>query len=209
MSTRTIFLFHDCKVDLLNPSFETVSWDALAENLAKENRYIGGTPGVTYSVAEHISRGTVAIIDNAKDPLLAAYFSMHDTVEALLKDDPTPKKNAIAEIIQAHTGVLAPEILRCFDDLTERHDRAIHQAAGLAWPMHPEMAKRVKLWDLRMFVTEWRDLMGNIPHPDWQQYEGIEPLPDTIKPWAWEQAKNVLLNLWLRLLPALQQGRAA
>jgi hypothetical protein len=33
-----------------------------------------------------------------------------------------------------------------------------------------------------MFVTEWRDLRYNRPHPNWAPYSGIQPLVETVKP---------------------------
>jgi hypothetical protein len=35
-----------------------------------------------------------------------------------------------------------------------------------------------------MFVTEWRDLRYNRPHPNWAPYSGIQPLVETVKPRA-------------------------
>jgi hypothetical protein len=67
--------------------------------------------------------------------------------------------------------------------------------------MSQEIAAGVKKWDLIMFVTEWRDLMRDRPHPNWAPYSGIKPLADKIAPWDWRTAKRELLNRWRRLLP--------
>jgi hypothetical protein len=211
MSAATILTLANGRgIDLLAPKASDIDFDAFAEQLAKEKRYNGATPGEEYSVAEHLARGVDAILASTGDVELAAEFSLHDGPEGVLKDDTTPKKRAIAELCEQQFGVLAGHILAAFDLLTYRHDAAIHEAAGLPWPMRPEMAAAVKRWDLVMFVTEWRDLMGDIVHPNWAPYSGILPLRETIVPWRWETAKTALMNRWQRLLPALQEqkGRA-
>ena len=209
MSAATILtLCNGRGIDLLAPLASDIDFDSYAEQLAKEKRYNGATPGEEYSVAEHLCRGGDAILIRTADEILAAEFLIHDGPEGVLKDDTTPKKHAIAEMIERRCGVLAPKILECFAELTDIHDRAIHEAAGLAWPMPPHIAAEVKRMDLIMFVTEWRDLMGDRPHPNWAPYSGIQPLADRIVPWRWETAKRGLLDRWQRLLPALQ-ARAA
>jgi len=197
-------------ISLRNPTaadYSDFAWQA--EHLAKENRYNGATPGVIYSVAQHIAIGTGAILEATGDEELAAYFSLHDNPESALKDDTTPKKNAIAEIAQEKFGVLGTAVLASFNELTERHDAAVHEAAGLPWPISAELQAKIKFWDLTMFVTEWRDLMGNAPHPDWKKYKGIAPLTKTIVPYErWQEAANHVHVLWIRLLPTLKARRA-
>jgi uncharacterized protein len=146
-------------------------------------------------VAEHLARGVDAILAATGDVELAAYFSLHDGHEAILKDDTTPKKRALAELAEEKFGVLAAHVLDCFALLTYRPDVAIHEAAGLAWPMPPALVAQVKRWDLVMFVTKWRDLMGDRPHPNRAPYSGILPLRDVIAPWRWETAKTALWGL--------------
>jgi hypothetical protein len=51
-----------------------------------------------------------------------------------------------------------------------------------------------------MFVTEWRDLMGNQPHPDWAKYSGIPPLTEVIKPLEWNVARGSFLAMCGALL---------
>src|SRR4051794_15597738 len=177
MSAATILtLANGLGIDLLDPKASDIHWESYAEQLSKEKRYNGATPGEEYSVAEHMVRGVDAILLATGDVELAAEFSLHDVPEAALKDDTTPKKRAIAELSEQQFGVLASHIIAAFDLLTYRHDAAIHEAAGLPWPMRPELAVAVKRWDLVMFVTEWRDLMRDRPHPNWAPYSGILPL---------------------------------
>lgn len=205
MSNRTILTLANGKgIDLLNPRPEDVDWDAYAEHLAKENRYNGATPGIEYSVAEHLSRGMDAAQAAGESPLIVAHFGIHDGPEAVLRDDTTPKKYAIAELIERRCGILSADILKVLGELTEIHDAAIHAAAGLPWPMSAKVEARVKYWDLVMFVTEWRDVMMDAPHPNWAPYQQIQPLPERIRPWDWETAKRALLRRWRTWLPALR-----
>lgn len=209
MSAATILTLANLKgIDLRNPKASDIDFDSFAEHLAKENRFNGATPGLVYSVAEHLSRGVDAILAATGDQTLAAYFSTHDGHEGVLKDLTTPLKRAIAEECREKFGVLAEHVLCAINNLEYRHDCAIHEAAGLPWPMTSPMQLLVKHWDLVMFVTEWRDLMESAQHPNWQPYERIEPLRETIIPWHWQTAKRALLTRWRRLLPALQKVEA-
>lgn len=210
MSVRTMLkLANGSDIDLRAPTaadYADFSWNA--EHLAKEARFNGATPGIFYSVAQHMTIGATAILEETGDAEVAAYFALHDCPEAVLRDDTTPKKNALAEIAHERFGVLAEHIRAAYDELTDIHDRAIHEAAGLAWPTTNRIVAEVKIWDVRLFVTEWRDLMGNRPHPDWERYRDVMPLDRRIVPDAsWQQSANTLLVLWQRLLPALRGGR--
>ena len=189
-SLRTLLTLANGKsCDLRAPRVEDVDFDAMAEHLAKEARYNGSTPGAFYSVAEHSVRGVTAIFRETGDATLAAYFLLHDGHEALLKDDTTPKKAAIAAEAEAQFGVLGAHIIAAFDAVTDRHDAVIHAAAGLSWPPPDPVRAAIKHWDKRMFVTEWRDLMAGHDHPDWSPYVGIEALEQKIKPWSWGVAE--------------------
>ena len=55
MSARTILTLANGKgADLLNLRPEDVDFAAFAEHLAKEKRFNGATPGLEYSVADHL-----------------------------------------------------------------------------------------------------------------------------------------------------------
>lgn len=201
---RTILSLADLRsIDLVNPTaadYAPLSW--AAEHLAKENRYNGATPGLCYSVAQHLVEGCRAIIEESQDPIIAAYFSLHDVPEAVLKDDTTPKKHAIAAIAEQRFGVLAPAVLVAFDELTERHDRAIHEAAGLAWPPPRAIAAAVKHFDRVMLLTEWRDFMPGAFLPNREAYAGVLPLRRRLHALPhWSRAADQLVDLWCELLP--------
>lgn len=210
MSPRTILTLSNGKgIDLLDPQPADIDFAAIAEHLGKEARYNGATPDTQYSVAQHCALGADAILQAGGSEAEAAYFLLHDGHEATLKDDTTPKKHALAEIAQEQFGILADDIVNAFALLTYRHDVAIHAAAGLDWPMSSALQHTIKKFDVIMFVTEWRDLMHAVPHPNWAPYSGIQPLPYTIEPWPWPQARAGWLWRANKLLPALQRGGRA
>lgn len=206
MNPRTILtLANGRNVDLLNPrpeDFRNPAW--AAEHLAKENRYNGATPGVCYSVAQHLFEGVFAIMNQGADRTLAAYFSLHDFHESLFKDDTTPKKRALAAIAEARFGVLASAVTDAFDELTGQVDAAVHQAAGLPWPIPEEIARWVKHFDRVLLVTEWRDLMGGQPMPNAEAYADVKPLRCKIRPQKkWQTAERNLLLTWNEFVPQL------
>ena len=210
MTAATILTLSNGKgIDLTAPRAEDIDFAVIAEHLAKEKRYNGATPGVQYPVAQHCVIGADAAFADTKDIQLAGYFLLHDGAEAFLKDDTTPKKRAIAEIAASEFGILATEILTAFEMLTDRFDAAIHEAAGLAWPPEPSMRAAIKAYDLTMFVTEWRDLMGSIHHPNWEPYRNITPLPTTIAPWGWKQSAHAFRYRCRKYLPCFKGSTAA
>lgn len=202
MSARTTMTFaNGAGFDVLHPTKADIHWPSVAEHLAKENRYNGATPGVAYSVAEHSVRCADAALRMTEDRMLAAYLLVHDCHEgAGLKDIPTPTKRALAEVAKDF-GILADEVKNAFANLTDRHDVAIHAAAGLNWPVSVEMAAAIKRFDLILFRTEWRDLMHDGPHPDWEPYRNIEPLPEKIVPMPWQEAQARFIRRAEVLLP--------
>lgn len=191
-----------CSVDLLCPRIEDIRFCDIAEHLAKENRFLGATRDVVYSVAEHSVRGADALLAETDEPRYAAYFLLHDMHEAYLGDDPTPKKEALARLAEQQFGVLATSINAAFAALTERFDVAIHAAAGLEWPRPPEIERAVHRMDRVMLMTEWRDLKrGPMPFQTWD----LAPLYGRIEPWWWDRARDQFYERCRRWLPALQE----
>lgn len=206
MSAASILTLANGKgVDLLNVRAADIDFATLAEHLGKEKRFNGATPDVEYSVAQHLCIGTDAVLAQSGTETEAAYFLLHDCHEALWKDDPTPKKHAIAERIEEVCGVLAEEIIDVLAEIEREHNAAIHQAAGLPWPLPDITRRRIKAMDAIMFVTEWRDLMHDLPHPNWAPYSGIKPLKEKIDHvWTWAEARAGWMLRANRLLPAMR-----
>lgn len=211
---NTLFVTASGKtVDLYRPEAGQIDFGDIAEHLAKEARFNGGTPGAFYSVAQHLIFGSDWIVETPEvmpNPALrkraAAYFLAHDFHEYVLKDEVTPKKRAADRVAQEF-GAAAGSISDAFTRLVERHDAAIHEAAGLAWPPPKEMQSLVALIDKRILLTEWAALHGG--HDLIGDYAGIEPLPITIRPMPWEVAKEELLIRMQQLLPVFARAADA
>lgn len=193
-------------IDLYAPRAADISFAAVAEHLAKENRYNGATAGVCYSVAQHSVHCALAALDDGLGEQAAAYCLLHDAHEAYLKDDTTPKKRALARLAQEHFGVLGPVVEDTFKLLERRFDAAIHEAAGLAFPPPDDIAAAVHRIDRVLLVTEWRDFMAIPPPFDTQ---GAKPLHEWLGAWHWEVARDEFLCWCRALLPAFAGERAA
>jgi 5'-deoxynucleotidase YfbR-like HD superfamily hydrolase len=220
IASRSTFS-NGCGIDLQTPTAADIDFESIAEHLAKEPRFNGATRGKFYSVAEHCCRGADALLEETGNSTAAAYFLLHDAHEALLRDDTTPKKRAIAEIAAQMFGVLHEEILEAFAMLEMRLDQAIHAAAGLRFPIADVGTRRaVRAMDERMFVSEWRDLMkwqegmkgapmqvaGEqfVFHPEWDRYAQVQGVRTRIdQPWDWPTAKLAWLRRANALLPAM------
>lgn len=189
-------------IDLHAPKVEDIDFADIAEQLAKEARFNGATPGVFYPVAQHLVLGADFIQRMSKPA--AAYFLCHDFHEAYLKDDTTPKKRTLDKVAQSF-GTLSDAVSEAYAELTERFDKVIHEAAGLEWPMRDDMEHLVETVDRAILVTEWLQLRPDHPLP--KVYQGVDPLPIEVNPWDWEYAQWVLENRMRELLPALEATR--
>lgn len=209
MSADTILtMANGVGIDLLAVKPSDIDFVVLAEHVAKEKRFNGATPGVEYSVAQHMAIGAEAIIEAGYGLTAAGYFLVHDIPEAFWKDDPTPKKRAIAQRISERCGVTASAVLSVLAEIDSEHEAAVHRAAGLTWPIPEAMQKIVKRFDKIMFVTEWRDLMRGVRHPDFSPYADFPPLPRVIEPQPWVLARGGWLRLARRCLPAISSSAA-
>lgn len=208
MSAETILtLANGHGVDLNAVTSADVDFATWGEHVAKEARFNGATPDVVYYVGQHLCIGTDAMLRDGQTEA-APYFIVHDLPEAIWKDDPTPKKRTIAQRISQRCGVTSESVLGVLKEIDDEHERAVHEAAGLPWPIPECIHRVVKLYDVTMFVTEWRDLMHGIEHPNWGPYEDVPPLAETITPWPWRVARNEYIARCFKLLPSLKDKLA-
>lgn len=160
----------------------------IAEMLAKQNRFAGGTASCTYSVAQHS-----CLVSDHLPPEARLAGLLHDAHEAPLGDWITPFKNAIL----VYGGTIAMGALERleFDMAT-----AIHCAADHPWPLPDQIAKAVKQQDMAALATEKRDLMAEGTAANAQFWQGLgQPWKQTIKPWPWPKAAEQ----WLARLQTL------
>lgn len=151
---------------LVDPEPSDVYWPDVAYALAHINRF-GGHVGA-YSVAQH----SVLVAEQLR-PEWRAYGLLHDAHEAFLGDIPTPLKRLL-DARDSYNAVWA---------IANDIDRAVLRAAGLCYPVPSEIAEAVHVADIRVLMTERRDLMREPPHSWGVEYENVEPLPERIVPW--------------------------
>lgn len=201
------------EIDLVNPSPADVSFEDIAHHLAQNCRF-GGAVRETYTVAQHCVLGAKLCSSAAKP-----YFIAHDAHEYCAGDDTTPKKRAFPLVIHEMLGgdraqpsevsFFKQMVRRAFDEFENRHMRAVHEAAGLAWPVPPEIAREVKFVDRVMLLTEWRALMpGNVPEA-YRTLDGetVEARDMPILPWRFDQAKSEFFGACVSMLPVFQRKR--
>lgn len=207
--------------DLMAPTAAMVDLEHdVAEALAREPRFGGHVRSGPYSVAQHCVLGVDAILAETGSIATARAFLLHDAKEAFIKDQMTPLKAAFA----AHVGlVVAGEIgggraandnarqtgevifWRAFRALEDKVDAAIHAAAGHPWPLAPDIAARVKWWDLAMLAAERGDLLGAPPRP-WHPSVEIATRPRRlarITVWPWPKAADEWRRRLHQLFPHL------
>lgn len=185
--------------DLISPSPDDVNFEVdIAESLARLPRFTGHVRSGPYSVAQHCVEGAHAIMRETKRRDIAAAFLLHDAHEAYIGDLATPAAKALA----AYGGLIALNnggteaagrggmrlVEAALKLLKRRLDAAIHEAAGVTYPLPDDVREAVKLYDLRMLATERRQLLARCPKPWDPAVESAEPVrlegKLTVWPWA-------------------------
>ncbi len=166
-------------LDYLNPRPEDIRITDIAEALAKQCRFSGHTIKF-YSVAQH------SCMVHDLCPLEARPWALlHDAHEAYIGDIPTPLQTAL----HALGGGIALGVI------TQRLDRAIAKAFGLALPDEPTRLE-VRHWDRVALNTERYVLLDqraahhniwakDLPHPN------ISALKSS---WSWDRAVEQFLQ---------------
>lgn len=196
-------------VDLLAPDPHTIDLDVdVAEALARIPRFTGHIRSGPYSVAQHSVVGADLLARESE--ALAAAFLLHDAHEAYLGDIATPVAYALAQAargasIRLVTTAGCPDagdsLLIGLASLKEGLDRAIHAAAGLAWPPPPAIRARVKALDAMMLVAEAKRLLP--PPPRERGFPAAAPLRlgDKLVPWPWPVAADAFRERLDRYCP--------
>ncbi|WP_051678670.1 hypothetical protein [Xanthobacter sp. 91] len=189
--------------DLMAPTPGMVDLEHdVAEALAREPRFGGHVRSGPYSVAQHCVLGADTIIAETGSIDTARAFLLHDAKEAYIKDQMTPLKQAFAahvgEVVAAdqgldHRGGYGHGLfLQALAAMESKIDAAIHEAAGHPWPLPPDIAARVRQWDLAMLAAERRDLLCKPPKPWHPSVERVPPPArlGRIKVWPWPKAAD-------------------
>lgn len=211
-------------VDLLNPKPEDIDFRVdVPEALARVARFTGHVRSGPYSVAQHCALGADAILRQTHRPEAALAFLLHDAKEAYVGDMSQPFKQALARTANdpCGNGHFKINIIENGNDLGPVHgaafihhilrrietgfDRAIHAAAGLSWPLPPDLQAIVKGYDIRMLATERRFLLGPSPRLWAEEIERAELIRVRGKftVWPWPQAADEFRARLADLCPRL------
>lgn len=170
-TSPTMQTFTGRLVPLLDPTPADISLHDIADQLAKLCRFTGAVSKF-YSVAQHSVFVTDHVSTEAKP-----YALLHDAHEAYAGDASSPLKIAMRAFGKPSA----------YDCIVQGLDRAIHLAAGLAWPPPPAIEDEVRHADLIALSTERRDLMAR-GTDDWPDLP--PPATKAIAPWAWPAAMH-------------------
>ncbi|PKM30207.1 MAG: phosphohydrolase [Gammaproteobacteria bacterium HGW-Gammaproteobacteria-11] len=174
------------RIDLLRPDPSMICAEDIAHSLSRLCRFNGHT-APHYSVAEHSLRVAAIVPEQYQlDALL------HDATEAYVGDMTRPLK----------------QLMPKYQDI----EHGIWLAICQRFNLNPVLPSCVREADMIMLATERRDLMPH--HPDeWLCLNGVDPLPETIKPHAAPAAKYLyfqnLTDLLANRKPTLKLGGAA
>lgn len=190
-------------LSLLAPERAQIDFVAdIAPQLARQTRFNGAVVASPYSIAQHCVLGADALYQETRDPVIAAYFLLHDAHEAYTGDITSPVHQALSELGRAMgVGFQGNDIGHVIDALKAGIDKAILSAAGLAMPSQ-DIRSVIKVMDIRMLATERRDLLAPAPLPWGGQVERAEPIRGPrIKPWPWPKSVEQWLDRLARYCP--------
>jgi hypothetical protein len=151
----------------------------IARGLSRISRFNGATRGGGYTVAQHSVVGSCHIASK-----YALAFLLHDAPEAYYGDIISPLK----EILAASSDT--------FTTMESKAMAAIAQRWGLV--LDEEASKAVKHIDLRMLVTEGRDL---VPVGYIRGRHRHQPLSQMLVPWDQDRAERKFLERFAELCP--------
>lgn len=168
---------------LVGPAPKDIHFPDIAEMLAKQNRFAGGTANCTYSVAQHS-----CLVSDHLPPEARLAGLLHDGHEGPFGDWTVPFKNAVL----VYGGTIA---MGALERLESDMANAIHWAAGQQWPLPGRIAHLVKQQDMAALATEKRDLITDRGRANDAYWQGLgEPWKQTIKPWPWPKAAEEWLT---------------
>lgn len=156
-----------------DPRTEEINITDIAAALAKLCRF-GGHVRDYYSVAEHSVR-----VSYVCDPADALWGLLHDASEAYLCDLPRPIKRHRYFSDYRHVEE------RLMWRVCERFRLPAQVGGGGLLRLPPAVHRADEI----LLATEARDLMGVADASSWASLPGIEPLPERIRPWPWQDAE--------------------
>ncbi|GEP11792.1 hypothetical protein [Methylobacterium gnaphalii] len=185
-------------IDLVNPSLDQVDFVAMAHALANLNRYVGaGYQQV--SVGLHVLIG----LDFCPEPL-KPYWLLHDGHEERLGEIATPVLQALQNTArEVFNETAAIVIKRAVAEFKLRHDRVIHEAAGLRLPSADERRQIAEI-DVLCLAIEHRDFHRPSARKWKHEIDGVQP-GRSIRRWqSPDKIAEQIIARFERYLPALR-----
>lgn len=160
------------------PAAKDIKIKDIAHALSNICRWTGHTE-FFYSVAQHC----VLCAENIEDKSFALAALLHDAAEAYVGDINKPLKNLLGQVMK---------------DIEARADLAIRIRYGLPEIASPAEKKWVKSVDLRMAMTEAKQLLNQ---PFVSHYEGAKPFYDLkIEQLSPDEAETMFLAKFKELM---------
>jgi len=146
----------------------------IAHGLSNACRFAGQC-NQFYSVAQHS-----VLVSQRVPEEFALWGLMHDAPEAYTGDIVHPYKIQFFELQRVEAIMM----------------RSIGDVFGLSSP-RPDIIGEV---DVRMWATEWKELMLPSVGKMGKKYQNVEPYPEKIAPVSSIKAEQMFLNMWLSLI---------
>lgn len=156
--------------------------EEIAHALSHLCRFTGHTRRF-YSVAQHS-----VLVSKIVPREYALEGLLHDAAEAFIGDVAKPLKKLLPD----------------YQALERRVEAAVFRRLGI----NPELPACVKRADLIMLVTERRDLMPYWPDDSWTQLDGVQPLPERVRPVSPDEAFHDFLNRHRELIRERSRAQA-
>ncbi|MDF2621431.1 MAG: uncharacterized protein K0S00_4090 [Xanthobacteraceae bacterium] len=187
-------------VDMVEPRADQVDFAEIADQMADIARYAGAAVPMV-SIANHTLIADRVAVTSGATPRLRALVLLHDQHETRIGETPTPATHARLAIATQMFGLPVADALRqVFDEEKRRHDRAIHEAAGIAMPTAEEKLF-IHHCDIVALATEKRDFLASPPMPWARAVEQAVPLKHRQRLLPPGAAAIELHGLFLDLLP--------
>jgi hypothetical protein len=164
---------------------EQVTFEDIAHSLAQKVRFNGHLREMGYTVAQHCVMGAEQLSGS-----LALAFVLHEVDEVYLPDVPSP----IKPYLRISSSIELGRIEMTWDDLCAQHGETVFRALRLEALWNADMKHdAIKETDIRMLLTEKRDLMGEGPGVLWEaekvsQYKPFGFRIDRV--WSMPEAKE-------------------
>lgn len=187
-------------INLTRPTADEVDFREIADSLAQINRYCGAATKPV-SVGMH----TLIAFDAAAHEL-RPWVLLHDAHETRIGDMTTPMKAALCAVAREHYAQGGLFMRQMLAALAERHDVAIHEAAGLPLPTDAQK-QAIKRADIIALQTERRDFLGPSARAWAPEIEAVSPLSRVYRLRAAHDVADQLFGLFRQYLPALPRER--